>query len=236
MRAAIASCHDDALDRRNDVLDGEAEVLEQHAGRRRFAEAVDADHGASIVEAPTYLRQKSVTPASTATRGTPRGSTLRDTPRPGGRTRSVHGIDTTRTAMPSLASASRAPIARRTSEPVAMMTTRVAPGGPVARARSRRARCRRSARRRAAGRAGSAARKSGTTGRPALDRRASTRPPFRPCRTGARRPCRESGAGWRACSTDWCVGPSSPRPIESCVKTKIERGFISAAMRSALRA
>ena len=22
-----------------------------------------------------------------------------------------------------------------------------------------------------------------------------------------------------ACSTDWCVGPSSPRPIESCVKT-----------------
>ena len=25
-----------------------------------------------------------------------------------------------------------------------------------------------------------------------------------------------------ACSTDWCVGPSSPRPIESCVNTKID--------------
>ncbi len=24
------------------------------------------------------------------------------------------------------------------------------------------------------------------------------------------------------CSTDWCVGPSSPRPIESCVKTNID--------------
>ena len=39
-----------------------------------------------------------------------------------------------------------------------------------------------------------------------------------------------------ACSIDWCVGPSSPRPIESCVYTKIARSFISAAMRSALRA
>ena len=38
-----------------------------------------------------------------------------------------------------------------------------------------------------------------------------------------------------ACSIDWCVGPSSPRPIESCVNTKIDRGFISAAMRMALR-
>ena len=38
-----------------------------------------------------------------------------------------------------------------------------------------------------------------------------------------------------ACSIDWCVGPSSPRPIESCEKTKIERSAISAAMRSALR-
>src|SRR5471032_252439 len=29
------------------------------------------------------------------------------------------------------------------------------------------------------------------------------------------------------CSTDWWVGPSSPRPIESWVNTKIERSFIS---------
>ncbi len=34
-----------------------------------------------------------------------------------------------------------------------------------------------------------------------------------------------------ACSTDWWVGPSSPRPIESWVKTKIARWRISAAMR-----
>ena len=38
-----------------------------------------------------------------------------------------------------------------------------------------------------------------------------------------------------ACSIDWCVGPSSPRPMESCVKTWITRCFISAAMRIALR-
>ena len=38
-----------------------------------------------------------------------------------------------------------------------------------------------------------------------------------------------------ACSIDWCVGPSSPRPMLSCVKTWITRCFISAAMRIALR-
>jgi hypothetical protein len=37
------------------------------------------------------------------------------------------------------------------------------------------------------------------------------------------------------CSTLWCVGPSSPRPMESCVKTWMTRSFISAAMRMALR-
>ena len=38
------------------------------------------------------------------------------------------------------------------------------------------------------------------------------------------------------CSTDWWVGPSSPKPMESWVNTKIVRSFISAAMRMALRA
>jgi hypothetical protein len=38
-----------------------------------------------------------------------------------------------------------------------------------------------------------------------------------------------------ACSTLWWVGPSSPRPMLSCVKTWITRFFISAAMRMALR-
>ncbi len=38
------------------------------------------------------------------------------------------------------------------------------------------------------------------------------------------------------CSTGWWVGPSSPRPIESWVSTKMLGTFISAAMRRALRA
>jgi len=37
------------------------------------------------------------------------------------------------------------------------------------------------------------------------------------------------------CSTAWCVGPSSPRPIESWVKTKMLRSRMIAAMRRALR-
>jgi hypothetical protein len=36
-----------------------------------------------------------------------------------------------------------------------------------------------------------------------------------------------------SCSTGWCVGPSSPSPIESWVKTKIEGIRISAASRMA---
>ncbi len=38
------------------------------------------------------------------------------------------------------------------------------------------------------------------------------------------------------CSTAWCVGPSSPSPMESWVNTKILRTFISAAILIALRA
>ena len=37
------------------------------------------------------------------------------------------------------------------------------------------------------------------------------------------------------CSTGWCVGPSSPRPIESCVQTNVEGISISAASRTAPR-
>ena len=35
------------------------------------------------------------------------------------------------------------------------------------------------------------------------------------------------------CSIGWCVGPSSPSAIESCVKTKIECDFMIAAIRTA---
>ena len=34
-----------------------------------------------------------------------------------------------------------------------------------------------------------------------------------------------------SCSIGWCVGPSSPSPIESCVKMKIDGISISAASR-----
>ncbi|CAM5720024.1 hypothetical protein SMICM304S_02713 [Streptomyces microflavus] len=37
------------------------------------------------------------------------------------------------------------------------------------------------------------------------------------------------------CSTGWWVGPSSPRPIESCVHTYVTGRCISAESRTALR-
>ena len=46
----MSRCHaDDPPHGRRDVVDGEAEMLEQHAGGRGFAEAVDADHGAARI-------------------------------------------------------------------------------------------------------------------------------------------------------------------------------------------
>jgi hypothetical protein len=47
---------------------------------------------------------------------------------------------------------------------------------------------------------------------------------------------RDDAQATAICSTGWWVGPSSPRPMESWVNTKIWRCFISAAMRRALRA
>src|SRR6185436_14233866 len=67
--------------------------------------------------APTYLRQPSVAPASTATRGIPGGNTLARYSGFSASNTRVHGIETTRAAIPSAASASRAPIAGATSEP-----------------------------------------------------------------------------------------------------------------------
>src|SRR5258708_15242792 len=74
--------------------------------------------------APTYFLQPSVTPASTATLGTPRGNTAARYAAFCRSNKLVHGIDTTRTAMPSFARASRAPSPKLTSDPVAMMTAR----------------------------------------------------------------------------------------------------------------
>jgi len=38
---------------------------------------------------------------------------------------------------------------------------------------------------------------------------------------------------WASCSIGWCVGPSSPTPIESCVKTKVDGMCMIAASRIA---
>ena len=38
-----------------------------------------------------------------------------------------------------------------------------------------------------------------------------------------------------SCSIGWCVGPSSPTPIESCVKMKIDGHSMSAANRMLAR-
>jgi hypothetical protein len=38
---------------------------------------------------------------------------------------------------------------------------------------------------------------------------------------------------WASCSIGWWVGPSSPRPIESCVNTKIDGMRMIAASRIA---
>ena len=37
------------------------------------------------------------------------------------------------------------------------------------------------------------------------------------------------------CSTGWCVGPSSPTPIESCVQTNVTGASVSAEIRTAPR-
>src|SRR5436309_1484831 len=73
--------------------------------------------------APTYLCQKSLTPASTAILGKARGRTLSRHTASWRSKRLVHGMATTRTGIPVSASAFCAPSASATSEPVAMMTT-----------------------------------------------------------------------------------------------------------------
>src|SRR5258706_242713 len=45
----VNDASEDLLHRRHDMLDGETEILEQHAARRELAEAVDADDGAAAV-------------------------------------------------------------------------------------------------------------------------------------------------------------------------------------------
>ena len=81
----------------------------------------------------------------------------------------------------------------------------------------------------ASGTARSGARRSARVGPCcALERMPSTPRPIRPCRTDASLSMFGIRRRLETCSTDWCVGPSSPRPIESCVNTKIDCAASSA--------
>src|SRR5437899_7657100 len=51
----VNNTSEDLLHRSHNTLDGETEILEQHAARRGLAEAVDADHGAAAVVDRTYV-------------------------------------------------------------------------------------------------------------------------------------------------------------------------------------
>src|SRR5712672_3311687 len=51
----VSDASEDLLHRRHDMLDGETEILEQHAARRGLAEAVDTDHGAAAVVDRTHV-------------------------------------------------------------------------------------------------------------------------------------------------------------------------------------
>jgi hypothetical protein len=104
----------------DDVGDGEAEELEQLAGRGRFAEAVDADDGA--FEADVLAPEIADTGLDGDARNT-RGSTPSRHAASWRSNTVVDGIDTTRAAMPFAASCVRAASASATSEPVAISTT-----------------------------------------------------------------------------------------------------------------
>src|SRR6185503_6005104 len=73
---------------------------------------------------PTYLRQKSVTPASTATRGIPRGRTESRYAASCRSNTLVEGIETTRTPTPSSPRIFCAASASGTSDPVAIRAAR----------------------------------------------------------------------------------------------------------------
>ena len=196
-------------------------MLEQRASRRRFAERVDADD-ARLPDPRTCARNRSrrLRSRPAARRAAAR---VRGTPRPGCRTRSCRASTRRAPRSPSRASGSTASIASSTSEPVAIrMILRATISAFQSAARSRRLPI--------AAICASARSENGRFWRlkirhdgPCDARPPGSRPPpIRPCRTDAIR--RRCGIRRRlaTCSIDWWVGPSSPRPIESCVNTKMD--------------
>ena len=163
-----------------------------------------------------------VTPASMATRGTPRAARCRDTvcvlrvEDTGAGHRDHAHLRLPCGQEPCAASSGQRDLRTGRDQDAARAARR------SRRAHSRRARCPRSALRCAPGRQGLARQDEA---RRAVVRARSRRPrppPSPPYRRAARRPCSGSGAGSPTCSTGWCVGPSSPRPMESCVNTRID--------------
>ena len=196
-------------------VDGDAELLERDLAGRRSRRS---DRCRSRCRGRrSCSRQPNVTPASTDTRcqraARQHALAIRRVLL-GEQLPARHRHDARRRCRASRAR--RAPRARReTSEPVAMMIAsppsastyapRSAPGAPGCRDDRQilaRQHERRSAR---------AARAS----RPSSRRRSRSRRPG-----GTRARCGIARSAIR-CSTGWCVGPSSPRPTESCVHTKI---------------
>ena len=89
-------------------------------------------------------------------------------------------------------------------------------------ARRRRARSRLRHAGRVPRRAGPGARARAPSGGRSARAQSATRAPSRSRPAGRTTSRFGHGAQRASCSIGWCVGPSSPRPIESCVKTKID--------------
>ena len=211
-RAATASFTCDGLLR--DVRGREAVLLHHDLDRRRRAEAtLDADHGAerADVAVPAQRHAGLDRHAREDRRRQDRVAVRR-----GWASNSSHdGRLTTRAATPSPGEQPPAPRRpRETSEPVAI---RITSGCP----RRRRARSAVARRRRAAGQDRQRLPREQQRHRPALSSR-----PARPRPSRSRRGRITRGCGIArseaACSTGWCVGPSSPTPMLSWVKTKID--------------
>ena len=192
---------------------------------------------------PTYDFQVRSMPASMETRAlTDAGSTDSRYSASCSSNHSRHGTDTTRALMPSSFSVARASTAICTSEPVARKMTSGVPFGASASTYAPLATCFAEANT-------SPLARSSPRSNTGMFWRVSAIPagPLRRSRivfqayavslASPGRTMSRPGIARRvaSCSIGWWVGPSSPRATESCVQTKIDGAFMSAARRTAGR-
>jgi hypothetical protein len=197
------------------LRDVDAEELVEFGRRRRFAEAVDADHRA------VRCRRTSTTgrdvAASTATIGSRRRQHLLPIGSGCRSNRCVQGMATTRAGDSFVPQHGLGVEARLTSEPVASSTSRAGTARGLAQDIAAAPDARRSAAalRDSAGRFCRDSRKA----RGAILPLESSGPGDGGLQCIGRAPDVQPGnqRSEAACSIGWCVGPSSPRPIESCV-------------------